>query len=132
MLLVVDTSALVAVLVSEPQRSALVHATRGAELVAPASVHWEVGNAMTALMKRRRINLSRARKALTAYAAIPIRQVDVDLVMSIELAAKHDLYAYDAYLISCALTMGAPLLTLDRGLERAAAEAGAQIFEVPA
>ena len=132
MIVVIDTSALVAVLVSEPQRTTLVRATQGADLVAPGSVHWEVGNAMSALLKRRRATLPQVQHALTAYAAIPIRLVDVDLALALAVAAEHSLYAYDAYLITCALAQRAPLLTLDRGLARAATAAGVASFEVQA
>lgn len=130
MQLVIDTSAIMAVLVSEPERTALVRATEGADLLAPGSVHWEVGNALTALLKRRRTTLAQAQRALTAYAAIPIRLVEVDLAIALEVASEHGLYAYDAYLITCALAQRAPLLTLDHGLERAATAAGVQILEV--
>lgn len=117
---VIDTSAIIAVLLSEPERAMLVRATRGTELVAPASVHWEVGNALSAGLKRRRLTLAQGQRALTAYAAIPIRFVDVDIALSLELAAEHSLYAYDAYLLTCALQQRAPLLTLDTGLIRTA------------
>ena len=124
MAIVIDTSALIAVLLSEPERPSLIKSTRSAELVAPNSVHWEVGNALTAALKRRRVTLSQAQRALTAYGAIPIRFLDVDLALSVEVAAEHDLYAYDAYLIVCALQQRAPLLTLDAALGRAASAAG--------
>ena len=117
---VIDTSAIIAVLLSEPERAMLVRVTRGTELVAPASVHWEIGNALSAGFKRRRLTLAQGQRALTAYAAIPIRFVDVDLALSLELAAEHALYAYDAYLLTCALQQRAPLLTLDAGLIRTA------------
>lgn len=117
---VIDTSAIIAVLLSEPERAMLVRVTRGTELVAPASVHWEVGNALSAVLKRRRFTLAQGQRALTAYAAIPIRLVDVDLALSLELASEHALYAYDAYLLTCALQHRAPLLTLDTGLIRTA------------
>lgn len=130
MVVVVDTSALVAVLVSEPQRAAMIAATQRADLVAPASVHWEVGNAFSALLKRRRLTLPQAQRALAAYEAIPLRLVDVDLALAVEVAAEHDLYAYDAYLITCALAQRAPLLTLDQGLLRAAVASGVQCVEV--
>lgn len=122
--MVIDTSAIIAVLLSEPERPTLIRATRGADLVAPNSVHWEVGNALTAALKRQRVTLSQAQRALTSYAAIPIRFLDVDLALSIEVAAEHHLYAYDAYLIVCALQQRAPLLTLDIVLGRAASAAG--------
>lgn len=121
---VIDTSAIVAVLLSEPERAALIHATKGAELVAPASVHWEIGNALSAGLKRRRLTLPQAQRALTAYADIAIRFVDVDLALAVELAAEHTLYAYDAYLLLCALQHRAPLLTLDAALARTASVIG--------
>ncbi len=117
---IIDTSAIIAVLLSEPERATLVRATRGIELVAPASVHWEVGNALSAGLKRRRFTLAEGQRALTAYAAIPMRLVDVDLALSLDLAAEHSLYAYDAYLLTCALQHRAPLLTLDVALSRTA------------
>jgi predicted nucleic acid-binding protein len=130
MVVVIDTSALIAVLISEPERGGIVKATQGVDLVAPASVHWEVGNALSALLKRRRASLAQAQQALTAYSSIPIRLLDVDLALALEIASEHALYAYDAYLITCSLSQRAPLLTLDRGLARAATAAGTQLLEL--
>lgn len=129
--LVIDTSALVAVLVSEPQRTALIGLTRGEELVAPGSVHWEVGNALSAFLRRKRATLVEIRRCLVAYARIPLRLLEVDLALALEVAAEHNIYAYDAYLVSCALSQRAPLLTLDRGLVTAALDAGVEVLEVP-
>ncbi len=129
MVVVIDTSALVAVLVSEPERAGLVEATQGVDLFAPASVHWEVGNALSALLKRRRATLAQVQLALTAYSSVPIRLLDVDLALALEIASEHGLYAYDAYLITCSLSQRAPLLTLDRGLARAATAAGTRLLE---
>ena len=130
MQIVVDTSAIIAVLTSEPERALLVETTRGAELVAPSSVHWEIGNALGAMLEQGRIKLPQARRALEAYREIPIRMVDVDLEAALEQAFLHKIYAYDAYLLVCALRQRCPLLSLDRGLLRAAVAAGIQIIEV--
>ena len=131
MLIVIDTSSIVAVLLSEPQRASLIRLTDGADLVAPGSVHWEVGNAMTALLKRRRATLAEVQQCIVAYASVPLRLVDVDLATAMKIASNHNLYAYDAYLITCALAQRAPLLTLDQGLARAASNSGVQVLEVP-
>jgi predicted nucleic acid-binding protein len=130
--LVVDTSALIAVLTGEPTRDRLIGRTQGAELVAPGFVHWEVGNAFSALLKRRRLKLPQVQAALVAYAQIPIRFVDVELAAALELADRFGLYAYDAYLMACARRQRAPLLTLDARLGRAAKEAGVELMEVSA
>ncbi len=127
---VVDTSTLIAVLTAEPARDRLIARTQGAELIAPGSVHWETGNALSALLKRRRLKLAEVQAALAAYARIPIRLVEVELGMALELADRFGLYAYDAYLMACARQHGAPLLTLDPRLGRAAHEAGVRVLEV--
>ncbi len=75
--IVVDTSVIIAVLVREPHRAALVQATASADLLAPPSVHWEVGNAFSAMFKRGRLTLRAARLALEAYRQIPIRFSDI-------------------------------------------------------
>jgi predicted nucleic acid-binding protein len=128
--IVVDTSVVVAVIANEPRRGALVELTKGAELLAPASVHWEVGNAFSAMLKRKRIDLAQALRAIAAYHRIPIRFIDVELEETLEIAAQHAVYAYDAYLIRCALKFNAPLISLDKGLLQAAQYAGARVIEV--
>jgi predicted nucleic acid-binding protein len=127
---VVDTSALIAVLTGEEARDRLIARTQGTVLVAPASVHWELGNALAALVKRRRLTLAQARVALDTYAGIPLRIVEVDLAVALELADRFGLYAHDAYLVACARSQQAALLTVDPRLARTAREAGVQVVEV--
>ena len=62
------------------------------------------------------------------YGEIPIRFVSVDLKQAVELSAELGIYAYDAYVIACAMNQRSPILTLDRGL---AARARALKIEVP-
>jgi predicted nucleic acid-binding protein len=128
---VIDASVILAVLTSEPERAAIVKITQEANLIAPASVHWEVGNALSALIKRRRLTLAQARDAIQGYLRIPIRFVEVDLSECLELAASHNLYAYDAYLLACARSQRTPLLSLDKALLRAAKVDHIGTVEVP-
>lgn len=114
---IVDTSTIIAVIVDEPEREHLVQLTIGADLVAPSSVRWEVGNAFSAMLKRNRLPLSHALASIQAYQSIPIRWVDVDLDEALRLAERLDIYAYDAYLLRCAEEFNAPLLTLDKALQ---------------
>ena len=131
MLIVIDTSVIIAVLTSEPERGRLIRVTEDADVVAPESVHWEVGNALSALLKRRLVTPDEIQQALKAYAQIPIRFLEVDLATSLEIAAKHRVHAYDAYMVTCSLAQRAPLLTLDHGLKRVATAAGITVIEVP-
>jgi predicted nucleic acid-binding protein len=128
--LVVDASVIVAVLTSEPERAAIVKVTKDANLLAPTSVHWEVGNALSAMIKRRRLTLGQAKDAIKSYARIPIRFVEVDLAESLEMAASQNLYAYDAYLLACAVSQRIALISLDKALLRAAKACQIETIEV--
>jgi len=128
--IVVDASAIIAVVTNEKHKRQMVEVTKGAELIAPASIPWEIGNAFSAMFKRKRMNLRQAKAALRAYDKIPIQLIDIPLGEALDLAANLDIYAYDAYFIQCALKRKSPLLTLDRDLCRAARSAGAAVIEV--
>lgn len=127
--IVIDTSAILAVIGEEAEKASLVRLTRGATLVAPASVHWEVGNALSAMFKRKAIGIKEALQLLEAYAAIPIRMTEVGLKQAVELSAKLNVYAYDAYVLACTVNERAPLLTLDRGLRDRARELKLDVME---
>jgi len=71
-----------------------------------------------------------AHYAVKLYQRIPIRLVDVELEETLEIADAVGIYAYDAYLIRCALKYRAPLVSLDRNLVQAAKETGAKVIEV--
>lgn len=43
--IVIDTSALIAVIVAEPERNKLIEITKGNTLIGPGSIPWEIGNA---------------------------------------------------------------------------------------
>ncbi len=130
MVLVVDTSVILAVVLNEPSKAALIQLTRGADLIAPASLHWEIGNAFSAMFKRKRLTREEALQALIEYRKIPLRFIDVSLDDAVSLAAQLTIYAYDAYFIACARTQSVALLTIDNGLKVAARAAGLPVLEV--
>lgn len=127
---VVDASVLIAVITNEDEKEKLVEITSETELIAPLSVHWEIGNAFSALLKRRRLTLEEALQAIEIYLQIPVRFVEVELTESLELANELGIYAYDAYLLRCAAKYRLPLLTLDHKLIRAAKEKKIQVLEM--
>jgi predicted nucleic acid-binding protein len=118
--MVIDASAVLAVLLGEPERPALIDATIGADLVAPASLPLEVGNALVAAVRRRRLTPVEARQAWESYNAVPVRLLDVDVGRAIDTATELGLYAYDAYVLDLARARRLPLLTLDKRLRSAA------------
>jgi len=130
MVIVVDTAVIVAVILNEASKPVLIRLTTGAELIAPVSLHWEIGNALSAMLKRNRLTLAEAQQALLEYQKIPLRFFDVALDATLAIVDQHAIYAYDAYVIACAHAQSAPLITLDHGLQTVARAAGVAIIEV--
>lgn len=128
----IDTSAVISVLTKEAHRKAIIRATRGVELLAPASVHWEIGNAFSAMLRRGRIDSADAQRAVEAYRNIPLRLIEVDLSAALRIVEATGLYAYDAYILACAGTQRAPVISLDQGLLEAARNIGIPIVEIEA
>ena len=127
---VIDTSIIIAVITNENHKKQLIDTTKGSELLAPSSLHWEVGNAFSAMFKRKRLTIEEAKLALIEYKKIPIQFYDVTLEIALEYAYKYDIYAYDAYFLICADKLKLPILSLDNSLLLKAREAGLKVFEV--
>ncbi len=130
MYITIDTSALIAVIGNEDSKQKIVEKTKGCSLCAPMSVHWEIGNAFSAMFKRRSSTIELAKQALTAYREIPIKFMDVPLERTLEISHVQNIYAYDAYLIQCAQQTSTSLLTLDSGLKAVAEKMGVNTLEI--
>jgi len=128
--IVVDTTVIIAVVTNEATKPQIIDATVGASLVAPFSLDLEIGNAFSRMFKRKRIDLETAERAPDAYFQIPITVIDVDLQSAVQLSHELNVYAYDAYVIDCALQRDAPLISLDGGLLEACRRAKVDIIEV--
>jgi len=127
----IDTSAILAVLLSEPSRTALIAVTDGCSLVSAPSLPWEVGNALIAGVRKRRLSEELVLTAWASYGMIPVRLAQLDVARALELAVALRVYAYDAYMLEAARSERAPLLTLDAALARAARSIGVSVMELP-
>ena len=70
--------------------------------------------------------------ALAAWEAVrqlPVALRPVDIPAALHIAIQLNLYAYDAYFLVCAKNLRSPLLTLDRGMQKAALEIGITTLE---
>jgi len=128
--IVIDTSAILAVLLDEPQKEALVEATMGSIVCAPASLRWEVGNAATSGVKRRRLTKERARQLIADFEQVTVRELTIDIGRAVDLGLELGIYAYDAYILEAARSSGFPLLALDGPIRRNAEKLGLSQVEL--
>jgi len=128
--LVIDTSAVLAVLLDEPARPLLITATEGCLLVGAPSLPSEVGNALIAGFRRKRLSVEMVLGAWAGYQKVRVRLPEIDVRKALEIAVELGLYAYDAYVLETARAERLPLLTLDGGVARAADRLGLKLVEV--
>ena len=111
--ILIDVSCVLAVLAQEEQRDKIIEKTRGTHLVSAACLPYEMGNALSAMVKRRRIDGEMAIRVYKEFERIPVRLLEVNMGRAIQIAAEENHYAYDAYYVACALEAGLPLYSLD-------------------
>ncbi len=127
--ILLDASALLAVILGEREKPQIVAATVGYDLISPACLDWEVGNALSATLKQKRFDLNDVLIAWNAFQRVPIRRVRVDFPACLKISSDHNIYAYDAYYLQSALYRSVPLLTLDDKMKRVATELGVQVAQ---
>jgi len=128
--IIIDASAILAVLLNEPERDGITKMTAGASLAAPACLEFEIGNALGALMKRNAISIPQAVSVYHEFCKIPVRELQVNIPTSLVVSREENIYAYDAYYLTCAEQMRLPMLTLDKRLAAVSAKRGIQLVEV--
>lgn len=130
MILAIDTSALLAVLLNEEHKKTLINLTKGHDLQAPFSLDAEVGNALCAMFKQKRISLQQGRQVVQQFKQIPIRRTKLRLGEAVKLANHYSIYAYDAYVLDCSMQYHIPLLTLDKKMIEVAQKLDITVLEV--
>ena len=130
MAITVDASAILAVMLNEKSKTAILEHTRGQVLISPASIKWEIGNALSVLIKRKSISNEQAVVAARLFGKMSIRQPEIGLPEAVSLAAQYKIYAYDAYVLCCALRFRTTILSLDKALCKMATDLGVQVLEV--
>ncbi len=120
MTIVVDASAIIAVIFEEPSADAVEDRIIGQQLVAPIVLAFEVANACI-IRKRRQppVPLS-AEELFELFEDWSVRLVPVDYGGVVAVAGATGLTAYDASYLWLARHLQCELVTLDRRLSQAA------------
>ena len=106
--IVSDTNIFLAVALNEPEKDHIIQLTRGYDVIAPEILPYEIGNALSAMHKRKQITNKEAQSVLQATNSIPVRLVAPDIPEALEIAIKFNIYAYDAYFLQCAIQLSSP------------------------
>ena len=129
MKIIADTNTFIAVALNEPEKVGIIRLTEGHDLIAPDVLPFEIGNALTAMMKKSSLKKEDVISAWEVVQQIPVDLRHTDIKSALRIAIKFNIYAYDAYFLECAENLRSPLLALDIGLKRVARELGITILE---
>ena len=98
-------------------------------MVAPEILPYEIGNALSAMLKRGQITNKEALSEQKATNKIPVRLVAIDILKALKLAIEFNIYAYDAYFLQCAMALSSPLITLDNRMKKIATDLNIEVLE---
>ena len=129
MKIVADTNTFIAVALNEPEKDMIIRLTEGYDLVAPEVLPFEIGNALTAMMKRNVLEADEVIMAWKMVQHIPVDLRRIEIEAALKLATQYNINAYDAYFLECAISLHSPLLTLDRQMKVIAQKIGIQVME---
>jgi len=128
--ILIDASALMPVLINEPEKEQIINITKDFELLAPSVLPYEIGNALTRLKKRQILNDRQIMTVYGEFLKIPLRFMDIDIEKALTIACKYTIYAYDAYYLETAYRLNLTLLTLDALMKKTALNLNIRILEV--
>ncbi|MFT6906409.1 MAG: putative nucleic acid-binding protein [Oleiphilaceae bacterium] len=94
--------------------------TSNYKLLSSEILPYEIGNALSAIVKRKQLTTEQAMQAIELAEAIPVRLIQPDIKSSLEIALRSNTYSYDAYFLQCTLSLNYPLLTLDKKMKEVA------------
>lgn len=129
MKVIADTNTFIAVALNEPEKDMIIRLTEGYDLVAPEVLPFEIGNALTAMMKKNALKTDEVVLIWDMVQHIPVELRRIDIRAALNIATEWKIYAYDAYFLECALNLRSPLLTLDRRMKEIAQKIGIQVRE---
>jgi predicted nucleic acid-binding protein len=128
--IIIDASAVLAVILEEPEKASIIEATKGVDAKVPGCLQWEVGNAFSAIMKQGRLTGEQIFEALRIFDLIPLQEVEINLAEALEISIRNSIYAYDAYYLSAAKRHRIELLSLDNKMLEVAKVEGIKIKEI--
>lgn len=119
--MVVDASALAAIIFDEPEGEEIASRLDGVKIFAPALLGFEIANVCLTKLRRHPEQRDRILQAFSLRGGLIVEVAEVDHDGILPLAERFGLSGYDASYLWLADHLDAELVTLDRQLARAAA-----------
>ena len=128
MKILTDANIFLAVMMHEPEKKSIIEKTKDCELLSPIILPYEIGNALSAMLKKKRIEALIVSDLFVIYNSIPVRLVPVEIEKALQIAIEYNIYAYDAYYLEVSKRLKLPIFSLDDRLNKVAEKLSLKIF----
>lgn len=81
-----DTNIFLAVALDEPEKDRIIQLTTETDVIAPEILPYEIGNVLSAMIKRKQITRDEALSAQKNASLIPVRLISIDIKQALKLA----------------------------------------------
>lgn len=113
MKMLIDANIFLSVILNEPEKIKIIELTQDCEILSPDVLPFEIGNALSAMNKQKKLSEDEILECFSIFQQIPVRLIETEVKSALEIAIKHNIYAYDAYYLEVAKRLKIPMLTLD-------------------
>ena len=128
--IIVDASVLLCILLRETEWKRTANAIADFTLIGSSSLPLEIGNSLSALVRRGLLDPEKAMAVWEAFLEIPVRILDIPMKNALRIAFAKKIYAYDAYVLALGEAENMDIATLDRTMSKTAEELGIPVLEV--
>ena len=127
--IVIDASALIAVIADEPEADTVLKYSQNAIFFSPNVISFEIANSLSRMLKKGLINdHSKMVDLIKSFQQIPIKLFENNLQNVIKIVWDYKIYAYDAFYLETAKSLNIPLLTLDKEMKKIGKDFGITIL----
>ena len=130
MKVVVDANIFLSVILNETEKQKIIKLTFDCEIISPSVLPFEIGNALSAMNKQKKLSEKEVLECFAIFNKIPVRLIETDIRSALEIAIKNNIYAYDAYYLEIAKRLKIAILTLDNKMIEVAKQMKISIIEV--
>lgn len=130
MKVIADTNIFLSVALDEPEKAQIISATVKSSLLSPEILPYEIGNAISKLVRRGLASPEKAQEIFRTIQKIPIRLLPINISEALKISSKFKIYSYDAYFLECAIENNCPIISLDKQMVRIAKKLNIKIVEL--
>ena len=93
MKIIADTNAFIAVALNEPEKGKIIRLTEGHDLLAPDVLPFEIGNALTAMMKKNALKREEVASAWEIVQQIPVDLRHTNIKAALDIIIVQNRYS---------------------------------------